>query len=84
MGGKPSSERIDQNLHAILGADRARNRCDDGGEDGDMRKRPPPDVAGEKRKGTIAIPTSALHCGWNFPSKRDARATEFLQRKNRP
>ena len=84
MGGKPAGERVDQDLHAILGTDRASDCRDDSGEDGGMGKRPPSDVAGEKRKGAIAVPTSVLHCGRNSPSGRDARATEFLQRKNRP
>src|SRR5215813_3862210 len=83
MGGKPGGERVHQDLHAILGTDRASDRRDDSGEDGGMRERPPSDVAGEKRKGTIAVPTSVLHCGRNSPNRRDARATEFLQRKNR-
>src|SRR5262249_32045122 len=77
-------EGIDQDLHAILRTHRASDRGDDGGENGGMRDRPPPDVAGEKRKGTIAVPTSVLHCGRNSPSRRDAPATEFVQRKNPP
>src|SRR5436305_756584 len=84
MGGKPSGQRVDQDLHAVLGTDRASDRRDNGCENGRMRERPPSDVAGEKRKGTIAVPTSVLHCGRNSPSRRDARATEFLQRQNRP
>ena len=68
MGGKPTGERVDQDLHAVLGADRASDRRDDGRYNGRMGERPPPYVAGKKRKGTIAVPT-VLHCGpGTFPA----------------
>src|SRR5262249_61028504 len=65
-----SCQRIDQDLHAVLRPHRAADRGDDGGNDGGMGKRPPPYVTGEERGGTIAVPTSILHCGRNSPSRR--------------
>ena len=61
--GKSSRQRVDQNLHGVLRAHRARDRRDDSNSDRRMGARPPPYVAGEERKGAIAVPTSVLHCG---------------------
>ncbi|MGE5780617.1 MAG: hypothetical protein ACM30D_15120 [Hyphomicrobiales bacterium] len=50
-----------------------------------MGERPPPYVAGEKRKGSIGVPTSVsvLHLRPEAPSRLRTRH-EFQQRNNRP
>jgi hypothetical protein len=72
--GKSSRQRVDQNFHAVLRAHRATDGRDNGGYDRSMGERPPPYVAGEKRKGAILVPTSVLHCG---------RTRRLLTRKRR-
>src|SRR6266446_366560 len=70
---KSSRQRVDQNLHAILRAHRTADGRTNGGRDRSIGDRPPPYVAGEKRKGTITVPTSVLHCGRNSPSRLRTR-----------
>ena len=85
MGGKPACKRVDQNFDTVLGAHRATDRRDDGGDDRGMRKRPPLYIAGEKRKGSVGVPTSVsvLHLRPEAPSRLRTRH-EFQQRNNRP
>ncbi len=81
---KSSRQGVDENLHAVLRAHRAGDSRDHSNKDRSMGAWPPPYVAGEKRKGAIAIPTSVLHCGRNSPSRlrtRDKR--NAMERESR-
>ena len=84
MGADVKSPRqgIDENFHPVLRAYRAGDSRDHSNEDRGMRERPPPHVASEKRKRTIAVATSLFHFGRNSPVGC-ARATRSMQRKNR-
>src|SRR5262252_2874204 len=84
MGADVKSPRqgIDENLHAVLRAYRAGDGRDHGKQDRGMGERPPPHVASEKRKRAITVATSLFHFGRNSPVGC-ARATRFMQRKNR-
>jgi hypothetical protein len=67
--GRVSScgERVDQDFHRVLRANRATDGGNDGGYDRGMCDRAPPYVAGEKRKGAIAVPTSVFHSDGTLP-----------------
>ena len=56
-GGFVTGQHIDQEFHAVLGADRARHRGQHRGQDDRMRQRPQPDITkdeGEGMGGVIA------------------------------
>src|SRR5215831_2830962 len=79
---KSSRQGVDENLHAVLRAHRARDGRHHSNEDRGMGERPLSHVAGEKRKRAIAVATSLFHLGRNSPVGC-ARATRFMQRENR-
>ncbi len=66
-GVKSSRQRIHQNLDAVLRAHRAADRAKDRDQNRSVGHRSRLHVAGEKRKGTIGIPTNFFHAGWDSP-----------------
>src|SRR5262249_11728701 len=60
---KSSRQGVDENLHGVLRAHRAADGRNNGSRDRSMGDRPPPYVAGEKRKRAIAIATNLFHYG---------------------
>jgi hypothetical protein len=53
--GRPGRQAIDQMLHAILRAYRTSNRCNNSGQNDEMRGRAPAEVAQHERERTISV-----------------------------
>jgi len=64
---------VDENLDAVLRADRATDGRHDRRYDDRMRYRPHHHVTGEKRYGTIGVPTSIVHVVWGPSGRLRAR-----------
>jgi len=54
-GARAARQRVDQELHAVLGADRAGHRGQHGGQDDGMRNRPAAQIARHEGEGTPGI-----------------------------
>src|SRR6185436_5258429 len=61
VAGIPDRKRVDQELHAVLGRDRAADGGEHRRQDHAMRQRAPADIAEQKAKGAISVSAEIVH-----------------------